>query len=102
MTMVVATAGLLLFAAELLVRPSYCTRTGKTPVGNPCGCMRLVERGMSTLICHKPGNPGARPEYFTDARLRPMYTTGTDGVEMAPEGGTPSPGAPGINPCPVR
>src|SRR5579871_4663900 len=97
--MVVATLGLALFEPGLLTAPSYCTRTGKMPVGKPARLPGLL--GTSTLICHSPGYPGAKPEYLITPSALPMWTTGWELVETAP-GATPSPGAPGINPWPVR
>src|SRR5258706_15822558 len=63
-----------------------------------------TESGILTLICHNPTSPGARPEYCMSASATKallMMTRGLMSVSMAPCAGSPSGGAPAINPWPV-
>jgi hypothetical protein len=56
---------------------------------------------MRTLICHTPGNPGARPLKLTVAGMPPTVTSGETGVtnkgkEEVSDGKIRS-----VAPCPV-
>ena len=50
-----------------LINTRACTAPGVTPAG------------ITTLICHKPIYPGARPEYFTSPKRLPPSATHIEG-----------------------